>query len=353
MIQTYRTLRGNWLKNHRYHGGLRAVARCLAGTIAIRTGLAGRRWKSAAALDVLSFSVVPWMSSLWGRLMRQATADLEARMLLGDCSGGIGPLQRRLIGDHGVVVLPCLNDHHGEKIDLFLDRLCRAPLALICDDDVFWTTREPLDWALRQLEQNPRVAAVSLVPRPEVSGVLEHQGISRPMGSYCLLIRREIWRRERLSFRVAPPPSSGPQDWFYDTADLAQVELLRRGYDVVIAPPEVRRGLRAFEGVSSWVLKLQRHSPAKLIEAIAGIAVRQEKAWQTILVMRGLARILAEMGLAPAPTELVAGRRLDGAERLLEGELSRARRQRIGHEVGEMLRDIQRALATAPSIGDS
>ncbi len=122
---------------------------------------------------------------------------------------------------------------------------------MIADDDAFWLDAEPLTWALAQIEADPRVAVVSLKPRREVSGAMTQANITEPMGSHCLVIRPELWRCEGLSFAVAPPP--GIDDWFYDTGDLANRELLRRGYRVVIAPRELERHFVAFDAARRGV----------------------------------------------------------------------------------------------------
>ena len=360
MIQTYRVIRSNWHKNHRQHGGLGAVARCLAGTLAIRSGLTSQR-APAPAVEVLTFSVVPWMTVLWARLLRQALDDgdatvrdkavrdpavRDAAILIGDCSGGLGRVRRA--ADPGIRVLPCLNDHHGDKIDLFLARLCAAPYVLIADDDVFWLDGEPLAWALARLDEDPRVAAVSLRPRRVVSTPLQRDGVDQPMGSHCLIIRLDLWRRERLSFAVAPPPAGS--DWFYDTGDLANRELLRRGYRVVIAPPEIERGFVAFDGVSAWVLKIQGHSPERLASTLADFPVRQEKALQAVHCARGLAALIAEAGLAVAPPEIVPAARLAAAERVIEAQMPAADRAAARRAVEERLGWIRgRLRARAPA----
>ncbi len=347
MIRTYRVIRNNWRKNHSHHGGVRAVTRCLLGTLALRAGLASRR-RTDAAIEVLTFSVVPWMTALWARLLGRALVNRDAEMLIGDCSGGLGDSQRRLIADPRVRVIPCLNDHHGDKIDLFLARLCRAPFVVIADDDVFWLSDEPLTWALDQLSGDRRVAAVSLLPRKEVSEALRKDDITEPMGSHCLVIRLDLWRRERLSFAVAPRPP-GVDDWFYDTGDFANRELLRRGYQVVAAPPEIERHLAAFDGVSSWILKLHGHSPGQLASAVTDIPIRQRKALQAVLFARGLAALLAEIGPAPLRPEIVPPPRLAAAERVVEAHMSASDRAAVRREVeGTLNRLRERWLAPEP-----
>ncbi len=42
-------------------------------------------------------------------------------------------------------------------------------------------------------------------------------------------------------------------------ADLVNVLLLQRGYDVVIAPEKLREQITSFEGISQWTLKIHKH----------------------------------------------------------------------------------------------
>ena len=338
MIRTQRVIRENWRKNYRYHGGVRAASRCLVGTLALRAGLLGRRRGRPAPVEILSFSVVPWMTALWARLLGHAVADRDFEILIGDCSGGLGPAHHGLMGG-GVRCVPCLNKHHGEKIDLFLSRLCRAPYVVIADDDIFWLSGRPLSWALARLEADPRVAAVSLKPRAIVSSVLERDNIAQPMGSHCLVIRRELWRRERLSFAVRRPPPG--TDWFYDTGDFANRELLRRGFRVVIAEPESEPHFAAFDGVSSWILKLQGQEPDRLAATVAGIPIRQKKALQAVHVARGLALLLADRGLVSEEVEIVPASRLDSARSVLRACLSTRDRGDVRRTVEATLKRIR------------
>ena len=323
MIRTCRTIKDNWRKNHRHQGGIRAVGRCLVGTLGLRSGLMFGPRQASAAIEVLTFSVVPWLTVLWAHILRSAFAGKEADLLIGDCSGGLGEIMDGPLDSARIRVIPCLNDHHGDKLDLFLAKLCRAPYVVIADDDVFWLSAEPLDWALSQFDADPRVAVVSLMPRRAVSSVLERDDVRRPMGSHCLVVRRDLWCREGLSFAVAPSPVES-DDWFYDTGDLANRELLRRGNRVVIAPTEIEDHLVAFDAVSSWVLKLQGLEPDRLEKTVADVPIRQQKALRTICFARALPRLVAHAGLASSLPEVVPESRLAAAQAMLETHMPAA-----------------------------
>lgn len=355
MTRTFHVIKENWRKNYRHHGGARAVARCLTSELFLRVGLAARERRSSLACEALTFSVVPWVTAVWTRLLWPALAEHDdVEVVIGDCSGGFGPLHRGAAADPPLRVIPCLNWHHGDKIDLFLARVCRAPYVLIADDDVFWLSGDPMAWALDRLAADPRVAAVSLRPRREVSSALRQDHVLRPMGSHCLVIRSELWRRERLSFATAPPPEGA--DWFYDTGDLANRELLRRGYRVAIAPPEIEGRLVGFDGISTWILKLQAH-PANRLTAVTGdVRVRQQKALQAIHFVRGLTVLLGELGLVSPAPEIVPASRLDEAELALEPQVPVGQRDAARRVVTERLEQIRArllALETGPSQGES
>ncbi len=346
MIRTLRILKNNWRKNHRHHGGFTAASRCLAGTLAIRAGLLPRGARDVE-VSALTFSVVPWMTALWARLLRPALGGHDHEVLIGDCSGGIGRGHHGLVGGDARVI-PCLNEHHGDKIDLFLARLCRAPYVLIADDDVFWLDARPLEWALAQLEADPRIGAVSLLPRYMVSDVLRQDDITQAMGSHCLVIRRELWQREQLAFAVVPAQPG--QYWFYDTGDFANRELLRRGYRVAIADEDLGRHLAAFDGISAWILKLRGQQPDELAASIADIPARQGKAQQALYFAQGLAALLAERGLGPEEVAIVPATRLEAAERVLGSHLSARERDDIHRAVETKLDRVRDRLRDLESI---
>lgn len=299
---------GEWARNHRHHGGLAALLRCLAGSyrLARRSGapVAGG---TAASVESITFSVVPQLTFLWAFLLGHALGRRPARILIGDCSGGLAACKLP-----NVDVFPLLNLPHGEKLDLCLKRRCLAPYVIVSDDDVFWLSEEPLRWALAQFESDERLAAVSLVPRNGVSSVLKGK-VEQPMGSYCLIIRRHIWLKEDLSFRIVKPPPEDGYDWFYDTADFANVELLKRGYRVAIAPPEIRQHLCCLEAISTWTLKIQ-HRRGDLNRSVADITLRRAKALRAVLTLRGLGLLVKRYFPGQLENELVPAAYLERAE---------------------------------------
>ena len=271
-----------WRKNYRYQKGIVSLARCLMGTARLLTNNSGRRERDLnPKVDCITFSVLPKLTALWAIFIEHAIPSQPRRVIVGDCSGEFCALD----GNQLLTVFPLLNYPHGTKLDLFIEKVCTAEYVVVCDDDVFWLDTLPWQWAISQFESDPKISVVSLMPRDHVSSVLKDK-VTTPMGSYCLILRREIWLREDLSFKIVYPPPEEGYDWFYDTADYANLELLKRGYRVVIAPPEIRKHLVTFEGISQWGLKIQESS-GNIRERLDGITIRIEKAFRTILVLKG------------------------------------------------------------------
>ncbi len=259
-----RRLYDEWRRNYRWRSGLAGLAAGLAGSLRLSLRTSSPQGKateirangdSAYGLDVVTFSVIPGLTRLWVRALLAALPARDIRIHVGDCSGGLRSLAS---WDERLRIIPIFNHVHGIKLDLFMTRLCRAPRVLVCDDDIFWLNRCPLLWARDALGSGSKRAVVSLYPRGATKPILAGK-VEQPMGSFCLVIRRDVWIREKLSFRWQDPSGKGRYEWTYDTADLAHQELLERGYEVTIAPPEIRDELVSLEGVSTWALKLQKH----------------------------------------------------------------------------------------------
>jgi hypothetical protein len=272
----------------------------------------------------------------------------SAQTLIGDCSGGFpGDLNLP-----GVRVFPLLNHPHGIKLDLFIQRICCAPYVVVTDDDVFWMSEKPLRWALAEFEADERVAVVSLMPRDTASSVLEGK-VPQPMGSFCLVIRRDLWIKEGLSFRIVQPPASEGYGWFYDTADFANVELLKRGYRVVIAPPELRRELCCLEAISTWTLKIQqRHGDLR--RSIGDVELRRAKALRAILTLKGLDRILKTFLPEIGAGEIVKGPYLDRAQAFCLGGMAPGDISSVQTQVEDILQRVSDRLqmirATKPTL---
>lgn len=263
------------------------MARCLWGTWQIKTGVIPQTPSNTPEVDCITFSVLAKMSALWAETIERAIPTRPLRVLIGDCSGELSSYLRP---NPLVINLPLFNYNHGEKLDIFLYKVCRAEYVVVTDDDIFWLDEIPWRWALKQLESDPQVAVVSIVPKPHTPKSLEGK-VPMAMGS-CFIVRRSIWLKEKLSFRVVPlPPSEG---WLYDTGEYAQLQLIKRGYRIVYAPEEIRAHMERLEGISVWALKIQRRAGDIQKETMNSDSLGAEKVLRVIFALRGLTRLIAE-----------------------------------------------------------
>ncbi|MAT39633.1 MAG: hypothetical protein CL946_08510 [Ectothiorhodospiraceae bacterium] len=247
-IAVFRSFQENWNRLYKHHG-LSALLRCVRGSIGSGAPLPenGER----AETQAITFSVVPQLTKTWLHALQQALAEESVFPVLGDCSGSLA------VDENDAFVYATYNAPHGEKLDAFFASKASADYILVCDDDILWTDAAPLRYALEQLRADPSLAVVSLHPRSHVSSLLREVA-TEAMGSYCIVVNRAIWEKERLSFRIEQPPANESHDWFYDTADKANRLLVERGYRIHIAPDEVLDSLISLEGASTWVLKAQK-----------------------------------------------------------------------------------------------
>jgi hypothetical protein len=285
-------VRQNWTKNHRFRGGIAAVARCLAGSLYVDT----LKHCTEAVLatdhvDCVVFSVIPGLTTLWARALNQSTINVRKKIWIGDCSGGFRA-RRSIRGD--VNVLPIVNEEHGVKIDTFLRKICTSRYVFISDDDVLWLSPAPWEWAMNALTSDHGMAVASLLPRERFRWWLDGES-HQPMGSYCLFIDRGVFLREGLSFQSVNESSPNPQSYLgkYDTADYANVELIRRKYRIAIAPEEIRRDLATFKGISSAMLGIQK---SKGSTSDMGSLTDKQSTLVRCLVARGISKILVDIG---------------------------------------------------------
>jgi hypothetical protein len=235
---------------HGPNGSARSFARCVLGTAVL---VARRPADRDVPLHLVSCSVLPRLTTVWAHVASRTLTATPHRIWLADCSGGI----RQADLPTGARVVPLLNLLHGRKLDLLVGHLAGGAVVVVSDDDVLITNREPIDWALAQLRE-PQTAVVSFMKRVRFR-LRRGEELHEPMGSYSLVVDRAVWRSNGLSFR--PRPAADPPAWnqeLYDTADIANIELLRRGFDVVIAPDDVAGQLERAFNISSSVLRLRK-----------------------------------------------------------------------------------------------
>ncbi len=233
---------------YRFQGAV-ALLRCLAGTLQV-LGKNHATSHNSIKVEGISCSVIPELAKTWTYFFEKALKDFKPRIILADSSGNYR-------NERGTQVesLHLFNFSHATKLDLLMQNYCQAEYVLICDDDIFWLNDEPLKWALEQFEKDDQLAVVSLHPRPTNNQWLDGL-VPEAMGSYCLVIRRDVWINENLSFQPYKPPDWKQVGNHFDTADYANLLLVQRGFHVLMAPPELRDQLIPFYGTSMWGLKI-------------------------------------------------------------------------------------------------
>jgi hypothetical protein len=279
--------------------------------------------------------------------MERALPDSDLRILIGDCSGGLVREQRT----RKTSVMPLLNFAHGEKLDLFFEKLCGAEYVVVCDDDVFWLDDRALKWALERFAEDPKLAVVSLRPRAAGWPPVAKRTNGVPMGSYCLVIRRELWIREKLSFQIVDDVEFAKEGFYFDTADFANVQLLESGYSVLIAPEEIRSSLISFDGTSCWALRIQQHR-GEIKSQVAEKPALQVKVYLSILVLREMAALAKDLTGNGGETDLVPRESLDTAQRILEGLMEKPAKHQAQEEVGGWFRALNQARKRWPNCGE-
>jgi hypothetical protein len=298
-------------------------------------------------VDALTFSVVPRLTAAWSIYMDRALAGSNHQILIGDSSGGF----QSLVPNSKIRILPVLNFPHGEKLDLFVQRFCRSEFVVVSDDDVFWLNNGAWLWAVEQFKADARLAVVSLRPRGgQIWPPTAERIPGPPMGSYCLIIRRQIWMEEQLSFRIVESPAHKHNGYFFDTADYANVQLLERGYRVLIAPETVCASVVTFDGTSCWALRIQQHC-GKLKPFLVGKPALQLKAYFSILVLREMSTLVRELTGEAAVADVVPTKSLATAQKVVEGLLEEPGRRRAQEEVAGWFQALKDARAKWPNGG--
>lgn len=298
--------------NYRYQG-LPALTRCLLGTQKIIPGKPPL--SQPAGLDILSFTILPEVIALWERSISLALGEMPKQIIIGDGSGNFQPEAKCQLR-----VLPVYNFSHGTKLDTFVGQVCASDFVLICDDDIFWTDPAPVKWAFESFEQDPKLAAVSFHPRPHLIPQLR-EVMSEAMGSYAVLVRREVWLKENLSFQIYKP-----DDWkqignYFDVADYANLLLVKRGYHVISAPEELRQSLISFYGTSMWALKILASKGDIDRVVYAHRPDEHKKAYRTALALLGFRSLLAQLeikGVKPLVPAVYLHRTLEEAAKSLD-----------------------------------
>ena len=268
----------NWNRNYRHQGGLDSLMKCILGTFFF---CSERKKHPRKKIEILTFSVIPGLTYFWFKCLRSTKNFKNISITIGDCSGGLKIKDQ----DINLNLYPIMNLEHGYKLDLFFRKVCNADYVVVSDDDIFFQNSEPLDWAINQFNKNNNLAVVSLYPRNDKVSWLKN--LDFVMGSYCLVIRTEIWLKERLSFQQVKPENWRKVGDFFDTADFANYLLIEKGYDVLCIPPNLQDKLVSFTSLSLWGLRIQE-TRGYINKAIRARPNEYEKAYRTALTLSEL-----------------------------------------------------------------
>lgn len=331
----------NWGINYRYNGGLPAAWRCLHGSQVLRRGKFTRTEIRPPLADVVTFSVLPQLTALWIALMNKVIDTSTMSILIADCSGS---LQNHIHPGSAATLIPMLNYEHGEKMDLFLYKICQAKYVVVTDDDIFWLDKRPLQWALAQLDSDPQIASASFLPKRVARGQVDDKE-HLFLGS-SFVIRRQAWLDERLSFKIDYSPRLKGRYWFYEIGELAQAALLERNYKMAAAPPEIQEDLLTFEGISHWTLKIRKRTGDLSAQFRADPRLRSKKALEAVYTARGLKELIMKYYPEAKEPGLIPERSLQRAEAGCLEILSKKEASDIQSGIEERLSRLNEKLAS-------
>ena len=178
-------------------------------------------------LSILTFTIYPELARLWWRLwLRVKPADVPC--VIVDSVGTVNPAHFP-----GAIVCRFVNKYHGWKADQFIRYWIRSRYVWLMDDDKFIVDAQAVQFAQEAMDRG--LAALSFAPRILGWRFNIDGRIYRPMGTYCVLLNREVLRDEQLPLAPAGIPNPHkPPGGEYDTLDYAHEQLIRRGYEVVL-----------------------------------------------------------------------------------------------------------------------
>ena len=206
-------------------------------------------------LTIFTCSIYPDVTRIWFHCLKKVLRQDRA-VVIYDSSGLLEP---KYFPGAKIILHP--NVEHGKKIDHFVSNHLETKYFLLLDDDAFLTSSHVIDVGLEWIADSADNVIFSFKPRPwwsiKVNGV-DHLA----MGSYALLVKAFPLIDNKLSFssqktnRKEIRNGSG----YYDTADFINEYLLKQGYAIRIAPPELMDLVPTFFGTSSGFLGLYRNS---------------------------------------------------------------------------------------------
>ncbi|MBP9750964.1 MAG: hypothetical protein KBC95_03905 [Candidatus Peribacteraceae bacterium] len=265
---------------------------------ALRTGLPSLRYyltrpalPASDRLPLFTMNILPPMGRVWYHFARKHLGD-QVDITIFDCSGRLNPAHFP-----GATVQPFINLYASAKSDEFLYHIARNRThGWICDDDVFFVSGESLKVLEREFAV-PNTATVSL--RARKWWEFDIDGQPHPVsGSYSIAFDRQIFcDKEKLSLAPADGNThnrslNGKPLTRYDTGDLSNELLLRRGYRCYVSPDdESKRCLASFSGLSGAVILLWLYKTPE--EVLAYLTDPPKEAWGGTMLFGILSAMLA------------------------------------------------------------
>ncbi len=200
-------------------------------------------------------SIYPDLTRVWYHFAWRYMDSSHVQYVIYDCGSR---LQKEYFPDALIVRYP--NVDHGRKIDDCVRKVIDTPLMFLSDDDSFILSDQTEPVAARALLDDEMAAALTFKPREWWE--FEIEGRRYPvMGSYSLVFKPEVIKKEGLSFRTRPTdePDIRQGSGYYDTADYANKQLLMKGYKIIVPEKESRGEMvRSYSAVSSAFLNFTR-----------------------------------------------------------------------------------------------
>lgn len=213
-------------------------------------------------LTIVTNSIAPELTRISYHFMSQIIAHLnqngiKSKLLIIDCSGN---LPSHYAPNAVVERFPKFD--LALTLDYFTSHYVKSKLVWVSDDDSFVFEPNVAIEAVNSFYSDTNLAAFSFRPRDWWHFELGGAKI-RPMSSYCVMLNRDIIKKEKLSFTSGgrSNPYSGKG---YDVADFMHFQLLNNGYAVKI--PDEPRWICHLGGGSSTAVLGSMCSRNELIE---------------------------------------------------------------------------------------
>lgn len=235
-------------------------------------------------------NILPPMMTVWYHFAQKHLGD-AVDITIFDCSGKLDasafPKAR---------VQKFLNFYASTKSDEFLRHVAQnRRIGWICDDDVFFMSHDAMNVLAKEFAV-PNTASVSFRHRGWWHFEIEGKRYEAS-SSYCIAFDRDIVvNKEHLSLAPAEgnthPAKTGKAVRRYDTGDLANEILLKKGYRCAIVPPEEQsRYIAAFSGMSGAVVLLDHFKTEEgILDYLLSPPLKQ---WEGNLLFGILSSLLA------------------------------------------------------------